>query len=95
MSPLLKNNDYVLTKKIENIDKLYLGEIVEISHPNLGIIIKKIIDIKEDKILVSGLSKTSIEPYSIGWVNRVYLKSRLIIGITSKKGILFNKQVND
>jgi signal peptidase I len=91
MSPLLRNGDFILMKKINSNDKFYLGQIVELNHPNLGKIVKEIIKIKKNKVLVSGRSKLSIEPFSTGWLDKSCILSKLFFGITSKEGLLNKK----
>ena len=95
MYPLLNDKDYILTKKINVKDELQIGDVVEIKHPDLGRLIKKIKKIKPKKILVSGESAVSIESFNMGWVKKSHVIGKLVLGITSKEGLWLKKKFHN
>ena len=70
MSPLFKNGDILLTKKINHKTKLKLGKIIIADHPQMGTIVKRIAKFEGDKIILKGDGTTSACSFDIAPINR-------------------------
>ena len=82
MGPIIKDGDYALTKLVSTRDKLNTGDVLQVDHPNFGMIIKYVRETKKEEVLLSGTSVFSTEPMTIGWVHRSKVISRLLIKIS-------------
>ena len=82
MEAIIKDGDYVLTKLVSTRDKLNTGEVLQVDHPNFGMIVKYVRKTKNEKVLLSGTSVFSTEPMTIGWIHRSRVISRLLIKIS-------------
>jgi len=69
MGSIIKDGDYALTKLVSTRDKLNTGDVLQVDHPNFGMIVKFV-------------RKTKNEPMTIGWVHRSKVISRLLIKIS-------------
>jgi hypothetical protein len=82
MGSIIKDGDYALTKLVSKRDKLNTGDVLQVDHPNFGMIVKFVRKTKNEKVLLSGTSVFSTEPMTIGWVHRSKVISRLLIKIS-------------
>ena len=85
MEVIISDGDYALTKLLTSRDKLNIGDVLQVDHPNLGMIIKYVKEIKQERILLSGTSVVSVEPTTIGWIHRSIVISRLFIKISGNR----------
>ena len=82
MEAIIKDGDYALTKLLSSHDQLNIGDVLQVDHPNFGMIVKYVKKIKKEEILLSGTSVVSTEPMTIGWIHRSKVISRLFIKIS-------------
>lgn len=67
MHPVFRHGDYVLAFQWRNI-QYRIGDVVLIRHPEFGMLIKRISQIREDHFLLEGdNSNFSLSPARIGW----------------------------
>jgi hypothetical protein len=83
MVPVISDGDYALTKLLHPRAKLKVGDVLQVDHPNLGMIVKVVKKIRDEKVLLSGASLVSAEPTTIGWIHKSRVKSRLCIRISN------------
>ena len=76
MSPGLCHGDYVLTHKLWR--KLSVGDVVVVQHPELGVIVKRILKVQDDEILLTGDNvHASASPERMGQVNYKHVLGRV------------------
>ena len=83
MEAIISDGDYAVTKLLNPQEKLNIGDVLQVEHPSLGMIVKYVKKMKDEEILLSGTSIVSSEPMSIGWVHKSKVISRLFLKITS------------
>lgn len=66
MLPSLFDKDYVITFRHKKT-RYKLGDIVVVRHPELGIIIKRIVQLKEASVLLAGDNPASTSSERMGW----------------------------
>jgi|GEM_PF-3936665 hypothetical protein len=82
MDTIIKDGDFALTKLLNSRDQLNIGDVLQVDHPSLGMIVKYVKKIKKEEVLLSGTSVISTEPMTIGWIHRSKIISRLFVKIS-------------
>ncbi|MBI08705.1 MAG: hypothetical protein CMM55_04205 [Rhodospirillaceae bacterium] len=82
MAPVLNHGDFALAKRLGPTGVVTVGDIVEIDHPNYGLIVKMIKKECFGNFQSHGLSVRSIELSQIGWIPRSCVAARLLLRIS-------------
>jgi len=82
MYPLFNNNDYIVA-----MNWLFMrfrpGQAVLVSHPSLGLIIKRIVTVESNHYKLVGDHSYSISSEKMGWIKRAQIIGRVIFRIPS------------
>jgi len=78
MSPALENGDFAVAKLLTREANLSIGDIVQVDHPDLGLIVKYIMTLSPDGVRLVGSSSSSIDPHATGKIPRERVISRLV-----------------
>ncbi len=86
MSKVLDEGDFVLGRRLGLNSPIDVGDVIEISHPRLGNIVKRVLDCDEAHIWVKGDAFNSIAPSEIGPISREMVVAKALWRI-SPRGI--------
>jgi signal peptidase I len=86
MLEVLDEGDFVLIRRLGLKSPIKVGDVIEISHPRLGNIVKRVLDCDETHIWVKGDAFNSIAPSDIGPVSRATVVAKALWRI-SPRGI--------
>ena len=86
MSKVLDEGDFVLGRRLGLKSPIDVGDVIEISHPRLGNIVKRLLDCDEAHIWVKGDAFNSIAPSEIGPISREMVVAKALWRI-SPRGI--------
>ena len=78
MSPALENGDFAFAKCLSREAALFVGDIVQVDHPDLGLIVKYIATVSPGNVRLIGAASSSIDPYATGKIARERVISRLV-----------------
>ena len=84
MAPLLNSGDYAIAKSLRLEHDIAVGDIVEIDHPDLGPIVKRISELRAGDVRVQGLASTSMDSDQLGRLPRSSVKARLVWCVSPK-----------
>lgn len=83
MSPAFKSRDYVLI--LTHFFRLQVSENVVVRHKELGIILKKVINVCEKGIRLKGNNPLSTSSDDIGWVEHNQIIGKVLFRIPYKE----------
>ena len=78
MSPALENGDFAVAKLLSREANLSIGDIVQVDHPDLGLIVKYIMTVSPGGVRLIGAALSSIDPHATGKIPRERVVSRLV-----------------
>ena len=78
MVPVLQDGDFAISSKNISRDQINIGDVLEIIHDQFGPIIKEVVDLRDDAVLIGGVSSISTGTQLLGWVDMSKVISRLI-----------------
>ena len=81
MSPELENGDFAVAKCLPKDAKLYIGDIVQVDHPDLGMIVKYVATLSPGGVRLFGAASSSIDSHATGLIPRDRVHSRLVLRI--------------
>lgn len=84
MRPALEEGDFVVARRLPRGANIAVGDIVEIDHPDFGLIVKRVMETRPGCVLVQGLTTLSLEAGQIGPIARSRIKGRLVWRISPK-----------
>ena len=79
MSPAFKSQDYILI--LTRLFRLKINDNVVVHHPELGIIVKKVINICEQGIRLQGNNPQSTSSQQMGWLKREHIIGKVVMRI--------------
>lgn len=71
MLPTLQSGDYVLTSTLLRSKPKAM---VVITHPDYGLVVKRVKALKEGQVLLSGDNAQSVSPDAMGWLDQSLIK---------------------
>ena len=86
MLKALNEGDFVLGRRVGLKSLIDVGDVIEISHPRLGNIVKRVLDCDEAQIWVKGDALNSIASSEIGPISRATVVAKALWRI-SPRGI--------
>lgn len=87
MAPTLSDGDYVVALSDDVCAQPpAVGSVVVISHPDLGVLVKRVLAVTEDSISIGGDNPMSVAADSIGSVKTSQVLGRALLRIP-KKGL--------
>ena len=78
MTPAFENGDFAIAQCLPREANLYIGDIVQVDHPDLGLIVKYIMTISPGGVRLIGAALSSIDPHATGKIPRERVISRLM-----------------
>ena len=78
MTPAFENGDFAIAQCLPREANLYIGDIVQVDHPDLGLIVKYIATVSPSGVRLIGAASSSIEPHVTGKIARERVLSRLV-----------------
>ena len=78
MSPVFENGDFAVAQYLSGEANLYIGDIVQVDHPDLGLIVKYIATVSPGGVRLIGAASSSIDPHATGKIARERVLSRLV-----------------
>ena len=78
MSPAFENGDFAIAQYLPREANLYIGDIVQVDHPDLGLIVKYIATVSPSGVRLVGAASSSIDPHATGKIPRERVLSRLV-----------------
>lgn len=74
MVPLAQDGDFILSRPLTWLDKIQVGDVVVVRHPDLGFILKAVSLIEAGSVKLEGLSFLSSNPEYFGLVRTTDIK---------------------
>ena len=78
MSPVFENGDFAVAQNLSGEATLFIGDIVQVDHPDLGLIVKYIATVSPSGVRLIGAASSSIDPHATGKISRERVLSRLV-----------------
>ena len=78
MAPALQDGDYAVAARLRPGQDVAVGDVVEIRHPDFGMIVKRVKELRSGDLRVEGQARSSLDPDQIGWIPRSRVTARLI-----------------
>lgn len=78
MVPALNDGDYAVARRLRSGQVPAVGDIVEVDHPDLGPLVKRVEALRAEAVRLRGLGASSLEPGQLGWVPRGRVRARLL-----------------
>ena len=78
MAPALQDGDYAVAKRLRTGEDLVVGDVVEIDHPDFGLIVKRVNEVLPRQVRVGGEAARSIDADQIGPIARARITARLV-----------------
>ena len=92
MSPALENGDFAVAQCLPGEANLYIGDIVQVDHPDLGLIVKYIATVSPGGVRLIGAASSSIDPHVTGKIARERVLSRLVWRIKPARVVSLRSQ---
>ncbi|MEM1112794.1 MAG: S24/S26 family peptidase [Pseudomonadota bacterium] len=80
MAPELNDKDYVLIVRGPR-SRYLVGQVVMVRHPELGTIIKRILEVKGRRYRLAGDNPASMPSYKMGWIHHSQIAGRVLTRI--------------
>ncbi len=78
MTPVFENGDFAIGQCLPGEANLYPGDIVQVDHPDLGLIVKYIATVSPSGVRLIGAASSSIDSHATGVIARERVISRLV-----------------
>ena len=78
MAGVFDDGDYAIARCLTQTAPVSVGEVVEVDHPDLGVIVKQVSAIEAGRVRLRGTGTLSTDTVHLGTVTRSRLVSRLL-----------------